>query len=137
MIARWLDTVRIGVIAGLDLPAAIELAGETTRSPALRGDGQRLASALASGTSLLDLSGRLLPATIATTLEFAARRHADCDAIQTLCDLYERQAELRLERIPAILTPILIILITIVVGFVICGIVMPLVMLIKFLLGIV
>src|SRR4029079_14586790 len=66
LIARWCDAWRMGSVAGMDLPASIELADETLASPALRHDGQTLISALNAGHSLeLVHHLRVLPPSVA------------------------------------------------------------------------
>lgn len=131
LISRWLDAVRMAGAAGLDFPAAVRLAGDSMRSAALTRDGARLTQAIASGMPAFDISFQLLPVTISMAIEAAIRRGDLPAALETLCDLYRRQTELRLERIPAILSPLLIILIAIVICFVIGGVVLPLFFLIQ------
>jgi type II secretory pathway component PulF len=46
--------------------------------------------------------------------------------LRVVCELYERQTELRLERIQLVITPLLVILIAVLIGAVIFGILLPL-----------
>jgi type IV pilus assembly protein PilC len=133
LIARWCDALRIGVAAGLDLPAAIALAGDAVRSPRLRADGQALTARLEAGKPLTDAAGELslLPATVPATIELAAGHHDLPSTLRTLSEMYERQAELRTSAIPAILTPILVIGVAVSVGFVILALLMPVLSLIE------
>jgi type II secretory pathway component PulF len=125
LVARWVDVVRIGVSAGLELPAAIALAADATRSPVLRKDGETLSAEILAGHPLATLHLRLLPATVTMALAFSSRQTDLPAMLQTLVELYQRQAELRLERIPSILTPLLVIVIAIAVGLVMCGLLYP------------
>lgn len=128
LVARWLDAVGIGVAANLDLPGAIELAGDAVRSPRLRHDGEQLIEALSAGRSVENTGPlSLLPATVPATLALASQQADLPPALQSLARLYEQQAELRLGRIPLILTPLLLLLVALSIGLVIGGLMHPLV----------
>src|SRR5439155_11309650 len=68
LVARWCDAVRLGVQSGLDLPAAMELAGEAVGSPLLRCDGYELSAAVQAGETPDRVSTRMLPATVAAAM---------------------------------------------------------------------
>lgn len=134
LVARWCDAVRIGVTAGMPLPEAIGLADDAVRSPALRSDGEALAARLAAGRPLADAADglRLLPATVPATIDLASGSGAGSDgnrdlagALDGLADLYERQAEQRVAAIPAVLTPLTVIVVAVTLGFVILALVLP------------
>jgi type II secretory pathway component PulF len=131
LLARWCDAVKIGVDAGLDLPAALAMAGDATRSRRLSRDGAALAAALASGRALTAVETRLLPQTIPAALQFSSNYHDLGTTLGSLSDLYQRQAELRLASLPQVLTPILVLLIALFVGFVIFAMLAPLVALLE------
>jgi type II secretory pathway component PulF len=131
LIARWVDAVSIGVAAGLELPAAIALAADATASPSLRRESAELTDLLVTGRPISTAGGRILPATVPTAIEVSAGQRDLPDTLQTLSDLYNGQAELRLERIPAVLTPLLVILIAILVAVVIGGLLFPLILMIR------
>ena len=59
-------------------------------------------------------------------MEFASLQHDLPTTLQSLSEMYQRQAELRMERIPAVLVPLLILLIAAAVEFVLFGLLMPL-----------
>lgn len=136
LIARWVDVMRIGILAGLEVSAAIKMAGEATASRTLQRDGEELIATVTVASPLSTAQGRLLPATIPTAIDVASNDRELSDTLQTLGDLYERQAEIRLERIPALLTPLLMMLIALAVGLVICGIALPLIAVIEEMTGI-
>jgi type II secretory pathway component PulF len=129
--ARWCDTAQIAVSAGLDLPAAIELAGEASGSRLLQADSRLLIELLGQGVPLSSASTRLLPRSVPTAIEFASAHNDLATVLRTLAEMYQRQAELRAGAIPAILTPLLLIFIAIAVGFVLVGLLLPLVQLIS------
>lgn len=131
LLARWCDAVKIGVDAGLDLPAALGMAGDATRSRRLTRDGGELAGALASGRAMTSVQTHLLPATIPSALQFASASHDLGTTLASLSDLYQRQAELRLASLPQVLTPMLVLLIALFVGFVIFAMLAPLIALIN------
>ena len=112
LIARWCDAVRLGVEAGLDLPRAIELAGEAVASPRLKRDGDELIGALSSGKTPDAVIGstRLLPATVPAAMTLAAQNSDLPRTLATLSEMYQQQAETRLNLIPGLLTPLLILL---------------------------
>ena len=136
LIARWCDAVRLGVQAGLDLPAAIDLAGDAVGSPTLREDGQKLSDALAKGQPLDQAQPtRLLPTTVTTVIALGSQQHDLPNMLGTLSQMYQQQAETRLAMIPGVLTPILIIFISIVIGVVVAALFIPFLSLLRALMG--
>ena len=133
MIARWCDAVRMGVQAGLDLPRAIELAGEAVASPKLKRDGHELIGAINSGRQPDAVIGttRLLPATVPAAMTLAGENRDLAGTLGTLAEMYQQQAETRLNLIPGLLTPIMILIMAVMIGLVILGLFMPLVSLIQ------
>src|SRR6185369_1254856 len=97
MVARWCDAARLGVEAGLDLPRAIELAGDAVASPTLRADGRELTAALASGQPLDRAADGmlLLPATVPAVIALASRANDLPTTLGTLSEMYQQQAEAR------------------------------------------
>jgi type II secretory pathway component PulF len=131
MIARWCDATRLGVQSGMDLPAAIELAADATRSGRLASDGKTLTEALANGRPLTTARTSILPATVPAAIQYASG-HADlAGTLGSLGDMYQRQAELRLSALPGILTPLLLLMIALLVGAIIAALMLPLVNLIE------
>jgi type IV pilus assembly protein PilC len=127
LISRWCDAVRLGLVGGLDLPAAMNLAGQAIASPSLEADSQRLAEALQAGGRLSDAKSlRLLPETVTTTMDLACEGRDLPSTMESLSRMYQEQAELRLSMVNAILMPILIICLAVIVGFVILAIFLPL-----------
>jgi type IV pilus assembly protein PilC len=126
LIARWCDAARIGVEAGLDLPASMELASDATGSARLSADGSALSQALAAGKPLTAANTKLLPPTVPAAMQLASANQDLGTTLRSLSDLYERQAELRMNAIPGILTPLLLLLISLIIGFVILGLMWPL-----------
>ena len=136
VIARWCDALGLGVNAGLDLPAAIELAGDTIDSPQLQADGAQLASALASGQTLDGIhSLSLLPPTIPAALHLGATNGNLPQTLATLSEMYQQQAELRMATLPAILTPLLTILMASLIAFVILAMFMPMIVFLRVISG--
>jgi len=154
MVARWCDIIRMGVQAGLDLPAAIDLAGDAIGSPGLKREGEAIARfaqtsaasqtpAIRGSDGVLDYyfptlnrllrrrGNRILPATVTTLLELSTARQDLPEMLGTLSAMYQQQAELRLTAIPVILVPILILAIASVVVFVIIGMFAPMISLIQ------
>lgn len=128
LVGRWCDAARIGVEAGLDLPAAVALANGAIGSRRLARDGGRIVDALSAGNGVAAAGPfGLLPPTVPATLDLAARSRELPRALATLSDLYARQAEARARAIPLVLTPILLILIAAVIAVMLASIFVPLV----------
>jgi type IV pilus assembly protein PilC len=69
----------------------------------------------------------VLPATVPVAIELASG-HNDLPAtLRSLADLYERQAEVRVNGIPAVLTPIMVMVVAMTIGFVILALMLPLI----------
>jgi type II secretory pathway component PulF len=137
LLARWCDTLRLAAVAGLDLPSAIKLSGDVVRSPALKRDSDQLVAALERGQSLDTVAPttELLPRVVPPMIELAARSSDLPAALQTLATLYQQQAEIRIRTIPMILTPILMTIVALFIGFVLVGLLMPMLKLVNYLSG--
>jgi type IV pilus assembly protein PilC len=127
LLARWCDAVRIGIDGGLDLPAAITLAGEAIGSPRLLRDSRALVDALQRDGRVHRPQGRsLLPATVLAGMQFAAD-HQDLSAVLgNLARMYQQQAEIRMGVLQSVLTPIFILCTASVIGFIVAALFMPL-----------
>jgi type II secretory pathway component PulF len=131
LLAAWCDAVRMAVEAGLDLPAAIQLAGDATASPKLRADGLALIASLSAGQDLgIAPRGAVLPPTVVAGMSLGMQHHDLASTLKSLSDMYHQQAELRLNALPGILTPILVIGVAVLIGFVVVALVTPLISLI-------
>jgi type II secretory pathway component PulF len=137
LLARWCDTLRLGAVAGLDLPAAIRLSGEVVRSPALKRDSEQLVAALERGQSLETVAPgvEMLPRVVPPMIDLAARSGDLPAALHTLANLYQQQAEIRIRTIPMILTPILMTIVALFIGFVLAGLLLPMMKLVGYLAG--
>lgn len=131
LLAGWCDAVRMGVEAGLDLPAALGLAGETCGSPQLRRDSQAVISTLNTGVSLdAAAPGKILPATVIMGMALGAQHHDLTSTLASLSDMYQQQADVRLNLLPSILTPLLVLAVAALVGLTVLALLMPLLALI-------
>jgi len=136
LLARWCDALRLAVVAGMDLPSAIKLAADTVHSPALRRDSLELISALERGLPLEAANATdILPAVVPPMIELASRSADLPAAMETLSSLYQQQAEIRIRGIPMILTPLLMIIVALLLGFVVAGLMMPMIRLLRYLSG--
>jgi type IV pilus assembly protein PilC len=133
LIARWCDAMRLGVVAGMDLPTAIHLSGDIVGSPALRRDGERIIQQISQGKDLthLEFRPRVVPSTALAMLQMSAERNDLSTSLQSLSELYERRAEARLGSVYGILTPLLVILMAMAIGLVILALFAPMVSLIQ------
>lgn len=133
LLAAWCNALRLGVEAGLDLPAAIGLAGDASRSPALAEDGRRLAGALQAGATLEAIGvGRVMLATVPAAIALAMASGDLPTTLAGLSEMYQRQAENRLAVLPGILTPLVLLLIAGFVALVLAGVLQPLAAMMRF-----
>lgn len=133
LIARWCDAMHLAVLGGMDLPSAIHLSSDIVGSPALRRDGERIIQQLNQGKNFADFpfKPRVIPMAALAMIQMAADRNDLPASLESLADLYERRAEARLAAVQNILTPLLVILVAFVIGFVILGLFAPLIVFIQ------
>jgi type II secretory pathway component PulF len=125
-LTRWVDTLAIGVRSGLDLPQAIALASQVIALPSLKRDGDELVTLLAAGRGL-DEAPRLrrVPASVPPSMELASQSNRLPQFLDSLARELARQTEQRIRAIPAVLTPILVIMIGLCAGIIIMGLWTP------------
>ena len=135
-VARWCDALHLGVVAGLDLPAALSLAGEAVDSAELASDTRQLTDAVQAGRPLEATEPlRVLPPMVPAALALGVERNDLPDATATLARMYQAQAEARLAVLPQLLSPALLLLTAGCVGLAVASALLPLVEMIKFLTG--
>ena len=128
LLARWCDAVALGVQGGQDLPAAMALASDAIGSPRLASDTQKLVQALSAGQPIDSVTGlRVLPATIPAAMQLGSATGDLATILRNLSGMYQRQAEYRAQALPAILTPILILILGVIIAIAILGLFAPLV----------
>jgi type II secretory pathway component PulF len=136
LVARWCEAVRIGVSGGMDLPAAMRTAADAVGSPRLYREADALAARIESGHALNDYDrGRLIPATVVAAVDLASRQNALPETLGTLSEMYQQQARAKVGLIPAVLTPLLLALLTAIVGFIILAMFAPFIVLIRSISG--
>src|SRR5258708_35236416 len=108
------------------------LAGQAVGSPRLINDGAAIVEALNAGRPLNDMiQTRLIPPTVIAVLSLAATSNDLPSGLNTLSLMFQQQAEMKMSLIPTILTPVLIILIAIIIGFVVIAMFAPMIALIS------
>ena len=131
-IARWCDALRIGVVSGLDLPQAVEMANSVTGSPALTADGTQMNEAMSRGLPLNQASpGRMLPTSVAATIQSGIAGNNLPETLTVLSEGYTREAQTRMAIAPAIVTPVVLLFIGVMVFLVIYAIALPFVQLLQ------
>ncbi len=132
LLARWCDALRLGVMAHADLPTAVRLAGDAVGSPAMRRAGRKIIAALEAGQPIEQVRlGRLIPPTVTAAIAFAAKSQDLPEALDTLSQMFQQQAELRTALIPVILMPALVIVVAVLIGIVVVAMFAPLISLIQ------
>jgi len=136
LISRWCDAVGLGVDAGMDLPAAIAMADDAIGSSGLRADGQAIVGALGSGQPIAQIhQGRILLPMVISAMDLAATRNDLPRGLSTLSQLYQQQAQMRMDGVDVILTPLVIILLGLLVGTMILAMFAPIISLINAISG--
>jgi type IV pilus assembly protein PilC len=138
LVSRWCDAVRLGIESGMDLPRAMRTGADAVGSPRLTRDVERLAGRVESGEPLNGGGGGLVPATVLSAVELASRQGgpgALAEVLATLSRMYRQQARAKTAVIPAVLTPLLLALLTVIIGFVITGVFAPFITLIQGITG--
>jgi type II secretory pathway component PulF len=127
LLARWCDAVALGVDAGMDLPAAIEVADDAIASPALRADGQAIIAAVSNGRPIsAAAAGKILPQIVLAAMELGAAHAQLPQTLHSLCISYQQQSETRLAALQAILTPIVLLILGVFIGLLVLALFAPL-----------
>ena len=136
LVSRWCDAVRLGVIGGMDLPRAMLTAADAVGSERLRRDAERMAAKLEAGQAITaGESFDVLPATVPAAIDLSGAHGGLPQTLGTLSQMYQQQAQTRVGLIPAVLTPLLLTLLTGVIGFIILAMFLPFVNLLGALTG--
>lgn len=128
LMARWCDMLRVGVSAGMDLPAALKLSGQAVGSSRLASDTQQLIETLESGKPLdsqLNLS--LIPASVPAAMQLASEQADLAALVGDLSAIYEQQAELRVNAIQIYLGPAMLISLGLMMGVVVVALFLPMI----------
>ncbi len=134
LLARWCDLVAVGVAAGLDLPAAIALAGDATGCRPLKDDGELLAEGLRGGLPV-DAATRLkfLPRPVVLAMAHGVEHATLPEAMEDPAGLYGAQAEMRLLTMHTALGPLFFGVLAVLVGLLAAALFLPLVRMLTFL----
>jgi type IV pilus assembly protein PilC len=135
LIARWCSAMRLGIDAGLDLPAAMDLAAQTVDSPRLQNDTKILTDAIAAGQRLNTVKTSLLPPILPAAIELGASRGDLAGTLAALSQMNQRQAELRISAIPVTVIPMLLIIFGFLVFCIVLALFMPMIQLIQSMSG--
>ena len=133
LLARWCGLVAIGVRAGLDLPAALALAGDATGCRPLRADGEALTEALREGLPVDAGAGtgtaraRMLPRPVTLAMAHGVEHGTLPEAMEDLASLYGGQAEMRLVTMHTALGPLFFGVLGVGIGFLVVTLFLPLV----------
>ena len=129
VLARWCDALRLGIAAGLDLPASIDLSAGAIGSPPMSEDSRILIGAVNRGERLDQIveTARftLLPPLIPTTLQLGIDRSDLPATAASLATMYSEQAYTRANLLPAVLSPVLMVFVSLCVGLAIFCVLLP------------
>ena len=134
-IASWLDVASIGTAAGLDLPRALELAGNAVGLPSLTRDGEAIATELEQGRPTQNAVLERLPAMIPMAIDLADQADQLPQTLAAMAVQYREQAERRIRLIPSRVLPPLLILIGVLSGGILFSLWLPLARLFQALTG--
>jgi type II secretory pathway component PulF len=136
LVARWCDAVRLGVVGGMDLPQAMRTAADAVGSARIRDDAERMAAKLSGGQPLSSSeSFSVMPATVPAAIELSTRHGGLAQTLGTLAHMFQQQAQAKVGVIPAVLTPILLTMLTGIMGFIILAMFLPFVNLLSAISG--
>lgn len=135
--ARWCDAAQLGLAAGLDLPAAMRLAGSATGSRRLVRDSETLCARVEAGASPGDgLRLDILPPVVPLALGAACRGGMDAPtALARLAATLREQAEYRMAAMQAWLVPLTIAFLGLTVGLMTSAMFLPMIAIMRSLMG--
>lgn len=125
-VSRWCDAVKLAVMGGMDLPAAMRMGADAVGSKRLRGDAEKLATRLEKGEAIDSLERlSLIPGTVTASIEISSRQGGLAQTLGTLATMYHEQALAKVSLIPAMLTPLLLAILTGMIGFIVLAMFVP------------
>ena len=132
-VARWCDGLHLGVAAGLDVPAALAVAGQSVSSADARADTEQLAADARSGRPVgsNDQPLRVLPATVPVAIALGVDRSDLPRVTAALARSYREQAEAQLAAVPAVLSPALLLVTAATVGLSLVAALLPLIVAVR------
>jgi type II secretory pathway component PulF len=137
LVSRWCDAVRLGVVGGMDLPRAMLTAADAVGSARIRSDADRMAAKITAGQPLSSSeSFSVMPPTVPAAIELSTRHGGLPQTLATLTHMYQQQAQAKVGVIPAVLTPILLTMLTGIIGFIILAMFLPFVTLLSAVSGV-
>lgn len=130
--ARWCDAVGMAVEGGMDLPQAMELAAESTASPALTRDTRKLIESHNNGKPM-ETSGKMevLTPTVHAAIDLGRQRGDLGNMLSNLTGVYTGRSEHALGVAIAALSPLFLVVVASLLAFIVAGLFMPLVKLIQ------
>ncbi|MAX27358.1 MAG: hypothetical protein CMJ19_22915 [Phycisphaeraceae bacterium] len=127
-IARWCDSVRMGINASMDLPHAMALSSDLIGLPSVKTDTRKVIDCVEQGRPFASIETlTVLPPTVLATIELAENAAALESSLEDLSSMYRQQAYLRTMSMETVLTPILMIGMGLLIGFSVLGLFLPLV----------
>jgi type II secretory pathway component PulF len=127
ILAGWCAALHLGVEAQMELPAALILAGDTTDSASLRAASRRLSEAVSAARPMDEETlPSLMPPLIPTVLQLGAEQNDLPAAAANLAAMYRDQAEVRLNVLPQVLSPIFLMFTALSIGMALVSILLPL-----------
>ena len=131
--ARWCSAAALGIDAGLDISRAIDLAGVSAGSAAVAHDSQMMRQIVDSGGKLGGLYGlSVLPRTIPAAIDMASASGNLAEALRTLAQMYEHQANVTVDALRVFIGVVLMLVAGALVSLTVLAIVMPVFQLISF-----
>jgi len=137
LMARFAQAASLGARSGQDLPLLLRTASAATGSPLLTRDADALARRVESGATPLEaaLPCRMIPPIFGYTVAVAGARGQLAIALSDMSRAYDQLARHRLYMVKMILTPLLILLTSVVIGLGSIAMLQPLVSLLSNLTG--
>jgi type II secretory pathway component PulF len=112
-------------------------AADAVGSARIRADAERMAAKITAGQPLSSSeSFSVMPPTVPAAIELSTRHGGLPQTLATLAQMYQQQAQAKVGVIPAVLTPILLTMLTGIIGFIILAMFLPFVNLLSAVSGV-
>lgn len=126
-LARFLDSLTVSTMAGVDLPRGLRLSAAVLGYPRITADADKLAAALEAGRPANSVGAmRLLPESLPDAISASSDTATLGVTLEALAVLHRQQAELRAQRIPLILVPLAVLAVGLLVAVLLAAVLTPL-----------
>lgn len=126
---RFASAMALMLSSGMDLDTALEMVPAVLENPYLGKKVERCRQLMAQGSSFSEAVSKaeIFPALFAKMLHVGAKTGSTDAVLHRLADLYEEEMDEALERVVSLVEPVLIAVLSVVVGVILISVMLPLV----------